>query len=124
VSQHAALAALELRSEADAAIRSMVNAFRERRDAAVAILRGEPRLHFLEPQGAFYIFVDVSAVSAGTESPGSAFARHLLERHQTAVVPGAAFLAPGWIRMSYAAPLDTVVEGTRRIVAAMRQLSD
>jgi aspartate aminotransferase len=124
VSQHAALAALELRDQADAAIAGMVGAFRERRDAALAVLREEPRLRWIEPQGAFYIFVDVSAVSAAAESPGSAFARHLLDRHQTAVVPGAAFLAPGWIRVSYAAPLDTVVEGTRRIVAAMRELSD
>ena len=124
VSQHAALAALEHREEADAAIASMVSAFRERRDAAVAVLREEPRLRWIAPQGAFYLFVDVSAIAAGGEAPGAMFARHLLERHHTAVVPGAAFLMPGWVRLSYAAPLDTVVEGARRVVSAFRELSD
>jgi aspartate/methionine/tyrosine aminotransferase len=52
------------------------------------------------------------------------FARHLLERHHTAVVPGAAFLAPEWVRLSYAAPLETVIEGARRVVAAFRELTD
>jgi aspartate aminotransferase len=124
VSQHAALAALVHREEADLAISEMVAAFRERRDAALAVLREEPRLRWVMPEGAFYIFIDVSGIAAGDGPAGSVFARHLLDRHHTAVVPGAAFLAPGWIRMSYAAPRAVVEEGARRVVAAMRELSD
>jgi aspartate aminotransferase len=124
VSQHAALAALVHREEADRAIAEMVAAFRERRDAALTVLREEPRLRWVMPEGAFYIFIDVSGIAAGDGPAGSVFARHLLDRHHTAVVPGAAFLAPGWIRMSYAAPRDVVEEGARRIVSAMRELSD
>jgi aspartate aminotransferase len=124
VSQHAALAALEARADADAAIAGMVAAFRARRDAALAVLREEPRLRWIDPQGAFYIFVDVSVVGDGSEAAGTRFARHLLERHHTAVVPGSAFLAPDWVRLSYAAPQETVVEGMRRVVLALRELLD
>ncbi|HSJ64872.1 MAG TPA: pyridoxal phosphate-dependent aminotransferase [Gemmatimonadaceae bacterium] len=124
VSQHAALAALERRAEADAAIATMVGAFRERRDAVLDVLRQEPRLRWVDPQGAFYLFLDVSAISTGEEAPGTVFTAHLLERHHVAVVPGAAFLTPGWVRLSYAAPLETVVEGANRVVAAFRELTD
>ena len=124
VSQHAALAALERRAEADAAIATMVGAFRARRDAVLDVLRQEPRLRWVDPQGAFYLFLDVSAISTGEEAPGTVFTAHLLERHHVAVVPGAAFLTPGWVRLSYAAPLETVVEGANRVVAAFRELTD
>jgi len=124
VSQHAALAALSCREEAAAAVAGMVAAFRERRDAALAVFRDEPRLRWVTPQGAFYLFLDVSDIASGDEAAGSVFARHLLDRHHTVVVPGAAFLAPGWIRMSYAAPQDVVRDGARRIVTARRELTD
>jgi aspartate aminotransferase len=124
VSQHAALAALVRRDEADAAVHQMVAEFRARRDAACAILGQEPRLRFVKPDGAFYIFIDVSRVALGDEPAGNRFARHLLETHHAAVVPGAAFLAPEWIRMSYAASRDQVEEGARRIVVAARELMD
>ena len=48
--------------------------------------------------------------------------RRLLDEHDVAVVPGSAFLTPGWVRMSYAAPIDDVVEGTRRLVALWREM--
>ncbi|MGI8843195.1 MAG: pyridoxal phosphate-dependent aminotransferase [Gemmatimonadaceae bacterium] len=123
VSQHAALAALERHEESDAAIGSMVAAFRERRDAALAIVREEPGLRWIHPEGAFYLFLDVSGIPGGNGAAGSVFARHLLERHGIAVVPGEAFLAPDWIRISYASPLDVVVDGVRRVVAAYREMA-
>ena len=123
VSQHAALAALVHRDEADAAVAGMLAEFRARRDAALAIFCNDSRLRFVTPEGAFYIFLDVSAL-AGDEPAGNRFARHLLERHHTAIVPGAAFLAPEWIRMSYAASREQVEDGSRRIVAAARELMD
>jgi aspartate/methionine/tyrosine aminotransferase len=41
----------------------------------------------------------------------------LLEERDVAVVPGAAFHTPEWIRLSYAAPTEQVLEGVRRIIA-------
>ena len=123
VSQHAALAALTNREAADASIAHMVGEFERRRDAALAMLAGEPGIGVIPPDGAFYLFLDVSATRGDSRAgAGGAFAQHLLERHDVAVVPGAAFYTPDWVRLSYAAPLDQVVTGVQRTVAAFRAM--
>jgi aspartate aminotransferase len=115
VSQHAALAALTRRDEAEAEIARMVGEFRTRRDAARQILV-EAGVPHLVPEGAFYLFIDVSATARDGVSPGDAFARELLEESGVAIVPGSAFRTPEWVRVSYAAPIDHVTEGVRRLV--------
>ncbi|MDQ6886645.1 MAG: pyridoxal phosphate-dependent aminotransferase [Gemmatimonadota bacterium] len=115
VSQHAALAALTMHEPAEDAIAKMVEEFRRRRNAAFVHLHD--RVPAIYPEGAFYIFLDVGACSTGAD-PGAAFAAHLLDNHDVAVVPGSAFLEAGWIRMSYAAPIEQVVQGAQRIVMA------
>jgi aspartate aminotransferase len=122
VSQHAALAALSMRDEADVAVTAMVAQFEKRRDAALAILRTEPRIHVLAPDGAFYLYL--RAPGAGkTADAGSAFAAQLLEKSGVAIVPGSAFLTPDWVRVSYAAEQAQVEEAMRRLVAAFRDLA-
>jgi aspartate aminotransferase len=118
ISQHAALAALSDHAAERAACEAMVAAFRRRRDAAVKFLR-EAGVSFVEPAGAFYLFVKVGDATATDPEPGSTFARKLLESSLVAVVPGAAFHAPEWIRVSYAAADADVVEGVRRITAQL-----
>ena len=114
-SQHAALAALANRAAADASIAKMVAEFRRRRDAVVDVVRTAPGLEIVHPEGAFYLFAHVGSDDPGRDD-GARFAQRLLEDHEVAIVPGSAFLTPGWVRMSYAAPIDSVVEGTRRLV--------
>jgi len=116
VAQYAALAALTQRAESQRAIAAMVAAFDERRAAGTRLLR-DARIDFVEPRGAFYLYIRVPRGS--DPDPGTAFARRLLETRDVAVVPGAAFFTPEWIRISYAAPLDDVVEGVRRTVELM-----
>ena len=70
---------------------------------------------FIEPAGAFYLFIKVGDVTASDPEPGTRFASTLLERKHVAVVPGAAFHAPEWIRLSYAAADADVMEGVRRV---------
>ncbi len=125
VSQHAALAALSMRTEADAAVTSMVAQFEARRDAALAILRTEPRIHVLDPKGAFYLYLRAPGAgkSASGSDAGGAFATHLLEKANVAIVPGAAFGTPDWVRVSYAAEQAQVEEAMRRLVAAFRELA-
>jgi aspartate/methionine/tyrosine aminotransferase len=89
-----------------------------RRDAVTARFRSAG-LEFIEPRGAFYVFIRVPAAPAGGDA-GSSFAARLLDEHEVAVVPGAAFGAPDWVRMSFAAPTADVLEGARRIVDALR----
>ena len=123
VSQHAALAALSNRAAADASIAHMVGEFERRRDAALTMLAGEPGIGVIPPDGAFYLFLDVSATRGDSRAgAGGTFAQHLLERYDVAVVPGAAFYTPDWVRLSYAAPLDQVVTGVQRTVAAFREM--
>jgi aspartate aminotransferase len=113
LSQHAALCALSSREQSEAAIATMVAEFRRRRDAAAALLRAAS-IDFIEPRGAFYLFIRVP--HRGDGDPGASFARELLDTRDVAVVPGTAFRTPDWIRVSYAAPMEDVLEGVRRIV--------
>jgi aspartate aminotransferase len=116
VSQYAALEALKRKDVAEAAIEGMVSEYHRRRDAALQLLRapGGPRV--VQPDGAFYLFIDVQDTDPESEDAGSAFTARLLEEHGVAVVPGIAFRTPGWIRLSYAAAQEAVVEGARRIL--------
>jgi aspartate aminotransferase len=119
VSQHAALAAVQGGAAIDEAIRHMVQEFRARRDACLAVLAEGPSPSVVPPTGAFYLYFQVG----GAHGDGDAFARTLLEERGVAVVPGSAFLTPDWVRMSYAAPQAQAVEGVRRIVAHWRALT-
>jgi len=114
LSQHAALCALSSRQQSQAAIAKMVAEFRRRRDAAAALLRAAC-IDFIEPRGAFYLFIRAPQLGNDGDS-GASFARALLDAHDVAVVPGTAFRTPEWIRVSYAAPMEDVLEGVRRIV--------
>lgn len=115
ISQHAALAALCDHAAARTAKAAMVSAFRERRDGALDLLRGGGAT-VIEPRGAFYLYVRVGTASLDVPDPGSRFAQRLLEDHEVAVVPGAAFHSPEWVRVSYAAPINDVLEGARRML--------
>ncbi|HEX3867670.1 MAG TPA: pyridoxal phosphate-dependent aminotransferase, partial [Gemmatimonadaceae bacterium] len=115
--QHAALAALTLTDDAHAAIASMVGELRRRRDAALSLLHAAA-VDVIDPQGAFYLYIRIGDATAIDPEPGTTFARRLLDDANVAVVPGAAFHSPEWIRVSYAAPARDVSEGVRRIIAA------
>ncbi|MBM3907175.1 MAG: pyridoxal phosphate-dependent aminotransferase [Gemmatimonadetes bacterium] len=109
-SQYAALAALTRTAEADDAVQAMVREFAARREAARAILSAVPGLELVEPDGAFYLFFKAP------RGDGTAFATRLLEDAGVAVVPGAAFGTPAWVRASYAAARADVEAGMRAIV--------
>ena len=111
--QHAALAALEGPQEIVGAMR---DAYRERRDRAAARL-DEAGLAYLLPQGAFYLWLDVSPLSAGDVR---AWSLELLREQRVAVAPGTAFgpRGEGWIRVSLATETDDLLEGLDRIARA------
>jgi len=116
VAQFAALAALTLGESVDATVRSMVATFKTRRDAALPILQSSRNLTVLPPEGAFYFYVKVPG--AGTmPDAGGVFCTTLLEQAGVAIVPGSAFRTPDWVRISYAADTEQVLEACRRIAA-------
>lgn len=120
VSQHAALAALTQTAEADRSIAAMVAEFKQRRDAAMKVFAADPAIRVVQPDGAFYFFIEAPNAAKRPDA-GTTFSAQLLEQHNVAVVPGAAFLTPGWIRMSYAASMSQVLEGAKRVVAAHQE---
>jgi aspartate aminotransferase len=120
VSQHAALAALSDRAQAEPAIESMVAEFRARRDAVVAEMKTEPRIPYVPMAGAFYLFARIAPEGAAGD-PGAEFAKALLEKHDVAIVPGSAFGTPSWVRLSYAAPKEQVLTGVRKMIALWRE---
>jgi aspartate aminotransferase len=117
VSQHAALAALTCQDQANQAIGAMVSELRARRDRACALL-GSAGVDFIRPAGAFYIFLRAATDADGSD-PGGRLAQRLLEERDVAVVPGAAFGTPEWIRLSFAGPVDDLLEGARRVIRAL-----
>jgi aspartate aminotransferase len=73
----------------------------------------------IRPQGAFYLFPNISKLLKPNETD-SDFAADLLNKAGVAVVPGEAFGAPGHIRISYAVPENLLVEGLEKIAEYMR----
>ena len=117
VAQRAAIAALTGPSEP---IEAMRQAFDRRRKAIVSGLNGIPGFRTPTPQGAFYVYPDVTAL-LGREWGGSTptttleLADLLLERLEVAVVPGEAFGPSGYLRLSYALGDDQLAEGVARL---------
>jgi aspartate aminotransferase len=125
VSQAAALAALEGPQDD---LEQMRLAFDERRQFMVRVLRAMPGVTCVEPQGAFYAFPDVSAFLGRTSPAGRriagdvALCQYLLEAAQVAVVPGSAFFAPGFVRLSYATSQANIEKGLARMGRALADL--
>jgi aspartate/methionine/tyrosine aminotransferase len=98
--------------------------FERRRDFIVEALNQVPGFHIAPPDGAFYAFPNVKGALGVTRHGRSLettmdLAAFLLEEAHVAVVPGEAFGAPGYMRLSYACSLDNIREGVRRIRQAL-----
>lgn len=115
VAQRAAEVALTSSQEC---VEQMRQVFAERRELICGLAAEVPGLKFKEPQGAFYLFPDVSAIGTGDE-----VAEMLLEQAHVAVVSGSAFGCPNCIRLSYAISTEEIVEAMRRIKKALTSLS-
>lgn len=102
----------------------MCAAFRRRRDLVVELASQIPGFKVNEPQGAFYLFPEVSGVLGKRfggrliETSGD-LAMYLLEEAHVATVDGAAFCAPGYIRFSYATSDENLRNAMARIKAAL-----
>jgi aspartate aminotransferase len=120
ISQKAALAAL---TGPQAAVGEMLGEYRRRRDHLHAWLTEDPRIQCVKPGGAFYLFVDVSALLAPDGIATSAeFAQALLDEAHVALTAGEAFEAPGFLRISYATSMERLREGVNRIQAFVSKL--
>ena len=117
-SQYAALAAYRDPDRMNRAVSEMKTAFQRRRDLVLRRL-GEllPDLSYVEPDGAFYVFVDVSSLFGDAFESASDVCTAMLEAVGVATVPGEAFGDARYLRMSYATS-DAVLEDAVRRMAS------
>lgn len=110
-------------------VRRMKEIFRKRRDALVDELSGMQGVSCFKPQGAFYVFPDVSSYLGGKTpngdlvSTGTDLCMFLLEKHGLALVPGDAFGEPNGLRISFAASDQMLEDGMSRFKTGLSELS-
>lgn len=113
ISQVAAEAAL---SGDQSCIQPMLKAFRERHDRVVAGLNRLRGVRCVPSQGTFYAFPDVRGALRAAGFPSDvALAEHLLAEVGVALVPGSAFGAPGYLRLSYATSMTLLDSALDRL---------
>jgi aspartate aminotransferase len=122
ISQHAALAALQGEQEC---VEKMRQEFAARRELVCGRLRAMPGIECPIPDGAFYAFFNVAAhfgrTLAGRRVVDSAtFCQAALEGTHVSLVPGAAFGAEGYVRLSFAASRDQLTGGLDGLEALLR----
>ena len=123
ISQYAAEAALSGPQEC---IQPMVTAFKVRHKYVVDRFNAMPGLHCIMAGGAFYAFPDAREAIANLHKAGKitaandmAFAEYLLEQFDVAVVPGSAFGAEGYFRISFATSMENLQTALDRIEKAL-----
>ncbi len=120
IAQKAALYALTERVD----LSEMVAEYDRRRRYVVARLGDLPGVACGTPRGAFYAFPDVRGVLGGPgPTTSAALGEYLLDRAHVAVVPGEAFEAPGFLRLSYATSMARLEQGLDRIAQALAPLA-
>lgn len=117
-------AAAEALAGSQESVPRMMAEFGKRRDFVVEQLRSIPHVRCNKPQGAFYVFPNMSAYLKMPNGPktGDELAAYLIEKVHVAVVGGTDFGYPHHIRISYANSLENLGEGLRRIASALAEL--
>jgi aspartate aminotransferase len=115
IAQYAALEAM--RGSMDT-VPVMLDEYTKRRKRIVEGLRAIPGVNCEWPGGAFYAFPNIAPHLKGDKALAKScteLSQRLLEKAHVALVPGEAFGAPGYLRLSYATSLDRIDEGLRRL---------
>ncbi len=125
IAQEAARAAIVgPRDELD----KMVAEFDRRRRYMVDRIANIPGVSCLHPHGAFYVMMNIAPLLGKTcdgkvIENDDVFAELFLEKELVAVVPGSGFMAPGYVRWSYATSMETIVEGLNRLERFIAKLN-
>ena len=113
--QYGAISALESSQES---VEKMRQAFAQRREVIFELLDAVPGISCIKPDGAFYMFVNISKTGMNSLEFCDAF----LEQQQVAVIPGIAFGADDHIRLSYATDLGTIKKAVERLDKFVRSI--
>jgi len=110
--QQAAITAL---SADQASVRAMHSEFANRRAFLIKAFSTIEQLSFTEPEGAFYLFVSVEKLLGKQYPTATAWCEALLEKEGIAIVPGEAFVYPGYFRLSFAASMEDLQKAVEKI---------
>lgn len=116
--QYGALAALQEKDQARASLAVMKAAFDRRRRLMHAGLNAIPGITCLLAEGAFYLMPNIGSFGMSSQD----FCTRLLEEEKVALVPGSAFGAEGYVRLSYATSDETIKTGLERLARFCRGL--
>lgn len=116
VAQHAALAALTGPQDS---VEEMRSAFDRRRQLMYSLISEIDGVDCVEPEGAFYVFPDVSQLLGERWNSSADLALSIIEEQGVALVPGESFGAPGFLRLSYATSDADIEAGIGRIAALL-----
>ena len=127
ISQLAALKAIDTNPSDSEDLKKMLNAFNERRNLVLKLLKEIPGIKANIPDGAFYVFPDISdyfGKSDGEKTINNSkdFCMYILEKMYVALVPGGAFGNPDCVRISYATSKELLIEAISRIKKALAEL--
>jgi len=92
-------------------LRKSASLFQMRRDLLISLFKGENTLAPLKPEGAFYLFIDISRTGLDSFT----FCDRLLEENGVAIIPGQPFGEDNYVRLSFAASDQDIREGVKRI---------
>ncbi|HOX54745.1 MAG: pyridoxal phosphate-dependent aminotransferase [Candidatus Omnitrophica bacterium] len=114
ISQAAALAALKMPEDQ---VIKMREEFEKRRNYMIERLDKIKKLSYIKPQGAFYLFCNISQIKMGSHE----FAKKLLDDTKVALIPGKDFGRDDFVRISFATDLESIKKGMDRIEQWVRQ---
>jgi len=120
ISQKAALAALLF---ADEDVRLMNSSFKNRSELICSLLKSIIGITFVKPDGAFYVFVNISERLKNTSFNSAQFCESLLEIENLAITPGEAFGLDGYVRFSFAASDEIIRSGIDRFKSGLERIS-
>ncbi len=124
MAQHASMVAL---SSDQTCVCEMVQEFEKRRDYICSRINAIPGISCRKPEGAFYVMMNIQYILGRRHerrvlTDSMTFADELLKTKKVAVVPGVAFEAEGYCRLSYATSTDNIRRGLDRIAEFVSEL--
>ncbi len=110
-------AALEALNGDQTCVKTMLKAFKERHDFVVDAVNSIPDMQALASQGAFYTFVNIQSLIEKTDGINDdvEMSDYILSEAEVALVPGSAFGAPGYMRISFATSMENLQQAIERI---------
>lgn len=127
IAQKASFAAIDMDPKLTPEFKVMLDAFHERRDLLLGLLKDVPGVITNKPDGAFYVFMDVKHYFGKKDGEitikGSEdLSMYLLNKAYVAMVPGTAFGDPNCLRFSYATSKDVIIEAVKRLKETLSNL--